>query len=92
MNNMIENWWIWTWNPNPCGGQASKHKDEDTTTLKVGYGGKTWDFFFREVFDVLGCRFHHDGKGLKAPNGRYAKVWAVGGGTSSSFGRKGYPW
>ena len=43
---------------------ASTYKDEDMATLKVGDRGKTWDLPFTEVFDVLGSRFHRDGKGF----------------------------
>ena len=34
-----------------CGGQAPTN---------VVNRGKTWDLPFKEVFDVLGCRFHRD--------------------------------
>ena len=38
-------------------------------------GGRddVWDLAFCEVFDVLGNRFHGDGKGFKAP--RAACAW-----------------
>ena len=41
------------------------YRDEDTTTLKVGSTGKTWDLPSREVFEVLGYRYHRDGKGFQ---------------------------
>ena len=44
---------------------TSTHKQEDMATLKVGDRGKTWDLPFRQVFVVLGYRFHRDGKGFQ---------------------------
>ena len=40
-------------------------KREDTTTLRVGSRGNTWDLPFREIFEILGYRSHQDGKVLK---------------------------
>ena len=42
---------------------TSTHKCEDMTTLRVGSGRKAWDLPFREVFEVLGYRYHRNGKG-----------------------------
>ena len=42
---------------------TSTHKCEDMTTLRVGSGRKAWDLPFREVFEVLGYRYHRDGTG-----------------------------
>ena len=44
---------------------TSTYKAEDKVTLKVKNGGLTWDLPFKEVFGVLGCRFHRDGKGAQ---------------------------
>ena len=44
---------------------TSTHKDEDMRTLCVGGRDKGWDLPFCEVVDVLGCRFHRDGKGFQ---------------------------
>ena len=41
------------------------HKQEDVRTLSVGDRDKIWDLPFGEVFDVLGYRFHRDGKGFR---------------------------
>ena len=43
---------------------ACTYEREDTTTLKVGSRGNTWDLPFREVFEILGYRYHRDGKGI----------------------------
>ena len=51
---------------------TSTYKDRDA--LRVGSRGKTWDLPFSEVFDVLGYRFHRDGRGVKAPNGRCVRA------------------
>ena len=61
---------------------TSTYNDEDMATLKVGDRGKTWDLPFREVFDILGNRFHCDWQGVQG---------AVGGGTSSYTGQREYP-
>ena len=44
---------------------TSTHKHEDVRTLSVGSRDKVWDLPFCEVFDVLGYRFHRDGKGFQ---------------------------
>ena len=42
---------------------TSTHQVEETNTLSVGNRGLAWDLPFKDVFQVLGCRFHRDGKG-----------------------------
>ena len=49
---------------------TSTHKHEDKRTLCVGDRGKLWDLAFCEVFDVLGYRFHRDGKGFQGAERR----------------------
>ena len=44
---------------------TSTHKHEDMQTLRVGSRGRTWDLPFSENFDVLGYRFHRDGKSFQ---------------------------
>ena len=44
---------------------TSTHKHEDTRTLRVGGRDKVRDLPFCEVFDVLGYRFHRDGKRVR---------------------------
>ena len=44
---------------------TSTYRGEEKTTLRVGSRTKTWEFPFREVFEVLGYRFHQDGKGFQ---------------------------
>ena len=38
------------------------YKDEEKSTLRVESRDRTWD---REAFEVLGYRFHRDGKGFQ---------------------------
>ena len=42
---------------------TSTHEDEDSATLKVVSRSHTWDLPLKDVFDVLGYRFHQDWKG-----------------------------
>ena len=44
---------------------TSSYQEEDKLTLKVGGRGEDWDLPYREVFDVLRCRFQRDGKGTQ---------------------------
>ena len=44
---------------------TSTHKHEDAQTLRVGSRGGIWDLPFCENPDVLGYRFHRDGKGFQ---------------------------
>ena len=44
---------------------TSTYKHEDMRTSRVGGRDKVWDLTFCEVFDVLGYRFHRDGKGFQ---------------------------
>ena len=41
---------------------TSTHKHEEMRTLSVGNRDRAWNLTFCEVFDVLGYRFHLDGK------------------------------
>ena len=43
---------------------TSTHHAEEKETLKVENRGLAWDLPFKDVFEVLGCRFHRDGKGV----------------------------
>ena len=69
--------WTRTWNrkQHSCGG-TSTCEDEDMTTLRVGGRGKTWDLPFREVFDVLGYRFHCNAKGFQGAERTFCKGMA----------------
>ena len=40
-------------------------KPESLATLKVGKEGLMWDLPHNEVFEVLGSRYHRDGKGFQ---------------------------
>ena len=53
---------------------TSTFKDEDMRTLRVGGRDKIWDLAFCEVFDVLGYRFHRDGKGFQGVERSMFKV------------------
>ena len=44
---------------------SSTDKHEDMKTLSVGGRDKVWGLPFCEIFDVLGNRFHPDGKGFQ---------------------------
>ena len=44
---------------------TSTHQFEDVSTLRVGSRDIAWDFPFRDVFEVLGYRYHRDGKGFQ---------------------------
>ena len=43
---------------------TSTNKNEDVRSLRVGVRDSAWELPFCEVFDVLGYRFHRDGKGF----------------------------
>ena len=42
---------------------TSTYQAEEKETLKVGHWGLAWELPFKDVFGVLGCCFHRDGKG-----------------------------
>ena len=41
---------------------SSIHQAEEKETMKVENRGLTWDLAFKDVFEVLGYRFHRDGR------------------------------
>ena len=45
---------------------ASAFKDEEKITLRMGSRARAWELPFRDVFEVLGERYHRDGKGFHA--------------------------
>ena len=60
VNDIIMELVDWTRSPSPshCGGRVLTR----TRTVQRWEQGQTWDLPFMEVFDVLGFRFHWDGK------------------------------
>ena len=56
----------WTWSPsrNHCGGHVLTSM-RTLTTVQVGSRGRAWELPFREVFEVLGYRYHRDGMGFQ---------------------------
>ena len=44
---------------------TSTFQDENMRTLRVGVRDRAWDLLLCEVFDVLGYRFHRNGKGFQ---------------------------
>ena len=67
------------------------YKKEEKAMLKVGSRENTWDTPFREVVDVLGYRYHRDGKGFRGAERTMFKDLGVGGGTNSYTARRRYP-
>ena len=53
VNDLISLWW------------TSTCKNENMRSSRVGVRDRAWDLPFCEVFDVLGYRFHRDGKGCQ---------------------------
>ena len=70
---------------------TSSFEDEDCPTLKIGNRSQTWDLRFLKVFDVLGYRFHRDGKRYSGDRKRCAKGWAVVGVMVTSTVQRAYP-
>ena len=60
---------------------TNTHQCEVMTTLRVGSRGKCWDLPFREVLEVLGYRYHCDGKNNFIFRSRtvpmFTKCWRV---------------
>ena len=71
--------------------RTSTYKDEDMATLKLGYRGKTWDMPFREVFEVLGYRFHRDGKGFQGAERKLCKGMGSWWRDNFTYRSKGVP-
>ena len=61
----------------------------EENTPKVGTGGFTWDLPFKEVFEVLGYRFHRGGKWSQAADRTLCK--GIGGEMDTSTDQRAYP-